>query len=82
MDVNLWLEKAKSSVAKLSDLDKFEVRSLFQGCEWEALSKGERIIFGKFFKSEVIEGHIAGVQFLGRAKNNHSEYQKMGETEE
>lgn len=79
MDNNLWLEKAKDAIDELPHLAVFEVKNLFQGCEWEALSKGERISFGRFFKSEVMEGRVPGVIFLNPAKNNHSKYQKEGE---
>lgn len=79
MDMNLWLEKAQKAILELKISDKFEVRSLFQGCEWELLPKGDRIAFGKFFKSEVLEGRVDGVQFLERANDNHAKYQKIEE---
>ena len=77
MDMNMWLVKAMAAVNALPPCKKFEVRNLFQGCEWESLSKGDRIAFGKFFKAEVLDGRIENVVFLNRAKNNHSKYQKM-----
>ena len=60
-----------------STFKKFELRNLFQGSEWEGLSKGNRITFGKFFKAEVLGGRFENVIFLDRAKNNHSKYQKI-----
>lgn len=48
MDMNLWLEKAVVAINALPPSKKFELRNLFQGCEWEGLSKGDRITFGKF----------------------------------
>lgn len=79
MDINIWLQKAMSAIDELPPNKKFEVRNLFQECEWEGLPKGDRIAFGKFFKAEVLEGRVEGVMFLDRAKNNHSNYQKKGE---
>ena len=53
---------------------KFEVKDLFEGCEWDKISKGDRIKFGKFFKNEVLENHIPEVQYFDKAKNNHAKY--------
>ena len=79
MDMNMWLQKAVKAIDALPPFKKFELRNLFQGCEWEGLSKGDRITFGKFFKAEVLGGRVENVMFLDRAKNNHSKYQKIGE---
>lgn len=76
MDMNMWLEKAATAIDALPPSKTFELRSLFQGCEWEGLSKGDRITFGKFFKAEVLDGRVENVVFLDRAKNNHSKYKK------
>lgn len=80
MDVNAWIQRAIEEVEQLSSSKKFEVKDLFNGFEWQTLSKGDRIKFGKFFKGEVIDGRVPNVVFLDRGKNNHSKYQKVGES--
>ena len=77
MDVNAWMQKALEEIEKLPFSKKFEAKELFNGCEWDALSKGDRIKFGKFFKGEVLEERVPNVVFLDRGKNNHSKYEKV-----
>lgn len=79
MDMNLWMEKARTAILRLPAKKPFELRDLFQGCEWETLSKGERIQFGKHFKGEVLDGRVKKVEFITRAINNHAKYQRIEE---
>ena len=77
MDIQLWMQKAKDSIESSVKIgQKFELKSLFQLCEWEQLSKGERISFGKYFANEVREGNVANIHPIERAKNNHCNYIK------
>lgn len=79
MDMDKWFEKAKEAIWKLPYGKRFEVRQLFKEVEWNTLTRGERINFGKYFKNEVIEGNIQEVRFIDRGKNNHSKYEKVEE---
>lgn len=78
MDYIVWTEKATIAIeTKLVKNQKFRLKGLFEECEWEKLTKGERISFGKYFANEVREGRIKGVISIERLKNNHSQYQKI-----
>ena len=74
-----WLEKARDKIAVLTNETVFEVKELFEEVDWKALSRGERITFGKVFANEVREGNIQNVYPMERGKNNHSKYEKQGE---
>jgi len=74
MDYNKWMKKAEIAVLKTEVSKKFEVKHLFQEIEWNTLSSGERRQFGRYFKNEVMEGRVAGAEFLEKAKNNHAMY--------
>lgn len=78
MDFNEWTRNAIDRIAMNVNFNqRFELKDLFEGCEWERLSKGERINFGKFFANEVRESRIHGIRALERGKNNHSRYIKI-----
>ena len=78
MDFNEWTQNAINRIATHVNFNqRFELKDLFEGCEWDRLSKGERISFGKYFANEVRENRIPGVQALERGKNNHSRYTKI-----
>ena len=78
MDFNEWTQNAIDRIAVNVNFNQwFELKDLFEGCEWDRLSKGERISFGKYFANEVRENRILGVRALERGKNNHSRYTKI-----
>lgn len=78
MDYEKWMQKAIDNLeSKVKPNTNFEVKSLFEGHEWESLSKGERISFGRYFSSQVKDGNVPNIIALERAKNNHSRYQKV-----
>lgn len=77
MNYQIWKEIAIRSIQdKIQSGKVFVVKDLFVGAEWENLSKGERIGFGRFFSNEVNEGHVPDVTKIERAKNNHMRYRK------
>ncbi len=77
MDSALWLEKATNSIEKKVKIGKpFELRNLFETVEWEELSKGDRIRFGKDFANAVGEGFFPNVVRIQKAQNNHALYVK------
>ena len=78
MDFNEWTQNAINRIAMNVNFNqRFELKDLFEGCEWGRLSKGERISFGQHFANEVRENRIFGVRALERGKNNHSRYTKI-----
>ena len=78
MDFETWTQKVINTISeKVAHQQNFQLRGLFEECEWEQLEKGERIAFGKYFANEVREGKIKGVISIERLKNNHSQYQKI-----
>ena len=77
MNTEVWIKEAIESIDKKVKFNqKFELKDLFEGCKWEKLTKGERIVFGKYFANEVRENRINGVIGTERAKDNHSKYIK------
>ena len=78
MNFSEWTEIAIGRIAVNVNLNqRFELKDLFEGCEWNRLSKGERISFGKYLANEVRENRIPGVRVLEKATNNHSRYTKI-----
>ncbi len=77
MDFELWMRRAEESIAqKVKVGQRFEVRGLFEDVEWETLSKGDRIRFGKDFANAVVEGRFPNIVRIQRAENNHARYVK------
>jgi hypothetical protein len=58
---------------------KFKVRDLFESVEWEELTKGERIQFGREFSNAVKEGRFPTIERIQKADNNHTQYMKVRE---
>lgn len=78
MDYEKLLEHAKDFINKeLEPGTIFEVKQLFNGTVWEALEKGDKVGFGRYFSSAIKKGRIKNVIRLERAKNNHARYQKL-----
>lgn len=74
MDVNKWMEKSISTISKMEAGKKFVVKDLFEGIEWNDLSRGDKLYFGKHFKSQVIDDKVLRVKYIGKLGNNSSEY--------
>jgi len=71
-------EQALSSIyLKIQSGQIFEVRDLFLGADWEHLSRGDRIGFGRFFSNEVDAGKIPSIEKVRKATNNHRQYKKL-----
>ena len=76
MDLLEWFNKAIRTTDSLNNGFVFCVKDLFEGVEWTSLAKGDRLKFGKYFKNEVIEGHVPNVVFMGKSDNNSAKYRK------
>ena len=80
MDLNFMTERAKQCIQQKIVLNQtFELSDLFERCEWNSFSKGDRGKLGKYFKNEVIDRRINGVKYLGKKDNNHATYIKIEE---
>lgn len=80
MDYNLWLNEAKQYINENLQVDDiFTVSSLFNGNQWQKLTKGERISFGRYFSSLVKDGNLKNIKKIERKSNNHSQYIKVKE---
>lgn len=77
MDNSLWLNRAISKTAALGSGTEFCLKDLFDGVEWNDLTVGTRLGFGRYFKNEVLEGHIPNVVYIGKAQNNSAKYRKV-----
>lgn len=76
MDNAMWMDCAISKTNKLKNGVEFILKDLFDGVQWNKLSVGERLCFGRYFKNEVIEGKIPNVVYIGKAQNNSAKYKK------
>lgn len=75
MDYEGWLNRAKKTIKEnMRPGVKFEVRQLFPGHEWEELSRGERISFGKYFSDAVKDGRLEFVSRCENGKTRHNQY--------
>ena len=78
MNYEEWLGRAVQALdTHIQDGRKFEIKHLFPGHEWEALSRGERIGFGIYFSNAVKDGQIDGVVRCEEGKNHHNQYRKV-----
>ena len=77
MDYEHWLQRALDSIERTEESTIFVLKALFQGFEWESLAKGDRLQFGKYFKTKVMTGKVPNVQYIGKAQNNSAQYMKV-----
>ncbi len=77
MDFDEWMEDAISSVAQLPRGTPFTLKNLFEGCHWNALSKGDRLKFGKYFKNQVIMNVVNGVVYVDTPSGKPAQYRKI-----
>lgn len=77
MNIEKWKQKATDAIKTVPISHVFILRDLFDGIEWSALSKGERLSFGRLFKNEVTNGKIPGVVYIGKADNNSAQYKRI-----
>lgn len=83
MDYELLMSKALIAIKEKVEFNKpFEAKHLFDGIEWESLSKGDRISFGKYFANAIKDNRVTNVKRIERGKDNHARYIKIMEDEE
>lgn len=79
MDYEYWIKRAELAIENdIQPGRKFEVKHLFPGHEWEALSRGERISFGRYFSDVVKEKRLFNVEKCENGKTRHNQYIKKG----
>lgn len=81
MDFEKLLAQAIQSIQTVKFGQIFKLRDLFEGYEWDAMDKGDRLKFGSYFKRAVNLRKVDGVIYFGKAQNNSALYQKKMEEE-
>lgn len=76
MDYNAWVSKASEKIEKLPSEYIFVLKDLFQGTEWNELTRTEKQALGRYFKNAVNDGVVSGVVHLENVKNGSKKYQK------
>ncbi len=76
MEYKELLNEANEHIERLKTNDIFFVKDLFPGTKWNALERGEKLWFGKYFKNAVVSGTIPNVEYIGKADNNSARYKK------
>lgn len=76
MDYSEWLDRAGKQIEKIPAGHIFVAKDLFSGTDWNQLSKGEKLNFGKQFKNAVMDGEFPGIKYIGKADNNSAQYKK------
>ncbi len=79
MDHNELLSKATKQLCNISANKVFFVKDLFLGAEWNALGRGDKLGFGRYFKTAVMNGSVPNVEYIGKADNNSAQYKKKPE---
>lgn len=73
-----WITRAKNTIEqKLPVGASFELKQLFPGHEWEALSKSDRISLGIRFSKCINDGDLPNVTRFGNGKTRHNRYIKQ-----
>lgn len=73
-----WMALAKETITtSIQPGIKFEVKQLFPGHKWDALSKGDRISFGRYFANCVSDGRIKNVARCENGRTRHNRYIKQ-----
>lgn len=73
-DYEQLLEQTLQSISKSPKGTLFSVKDTFEGTIWNALEKGDKVGYGRFFKNQVNTGKVKGVKYIGKAANNSAQY--------
>lgn len=74
---DMWINKAVSKTGSLPTNTVFALKDLFPGVEWNKLSKGDKLDFGRQFKNLVNQELIPYVVYIGKGQNNSANYKKV-----
>lgn len=70
------LERSLREIAKMPSGTTFTVKDTFPGVEWNAIPKGDRSQYGKYFKNKVLAGAVKGVVLVENEKSGTARYRK------
>ena len=65
-------------IPKIKDGQVFLAKDLFVGYDWAALSKNEKLSFGRYLKKQVLSKAVSGIAVVGNAGNGSAQYIKNG----
>lgn len=77
MNNDEWMERAQATIASRTANNEFMLKDLYSENDWNALSKGDRIQFGKFFCNEVGDGRVPGVVRINGKGESPARYRKQ-----
>ena len=74
-DVNSLLEKAVKETKNVFSGEKFLVKDLFKGYEWNRISRSERLLLGTLFLNYIntTKGNITAIE---KTTSGQQQYQK------
>lgn len=70
------LKIALKELENLNSKEKFIVKDLFKGYEWNRFTRGERLNLGVLFLAEVRESKEINIKELGKNSSNQQMYEK------
>lgn len=72
-DANVLLEQAVLETKKLLPGEKFLVKELFRGYEWNRISRSDRLLLGTLFLN-YIKTHSEDIDILGKTSSGQQMY--------
>lgn len=76
IDVNNLLTQAISETTKLNVGEKFLVKDLFKGYEWNRIPRNTRLLLGTLFLNAVNNNADLKIQTIEKSSSNQQKYQK------
>ena len=78
MNITEWMDLAIERAITYRKIgEAFELKDLFNGEEWNQLTRGERTTFGRTFANAVRTGQTPGVEMLPLGKSRHNRYARV-----
>ena len=77
MGFDFMLEEIQQTIDEIPKGQIFYAKSLIKGAEWDTLTRGDKLKFGKWFKQRVNQSIIVSVRYCGKADNNSALYEKL-----
>ncbi len=74
MDYSQLMTMAQASILDMKKHQVFTVKDLFKGHYWGALSKKDRLGFGRYFKNQVKHGTLPNIEWADKNANNTNQY--------
>lgn len=74
--INNLLSKTVDEIKKLKSGEKFLVRDLFKGYEWNRIPKKDRILLGTLFLNYAKETATTDIEVIEKSTSNQQKYMK------